>query len=200
MMNDNTRAMRRPGRPLTAIIAAAALALAAACSSNPSSSTDSPPRAGGSAASPSAIAYSSCMRSHGVPNFPDPASGGILPKTDAQRLGVSEPQLQAAQRACLHQLPNADSLQQQAQQCFLAGNCPQALVQQILTAGRGFARCMRSHGVPNWPDPSLDSEGRPSFNLVPVGITHSETHSPPIMTKIQECQRLDPAPLALESN
>jgi hypothetical protein len=135
-----------------------------------------------------------------MPKYPDPGSSGTLPKTDAGSLGVSESRLQVAQHACLHLLPTADSLQQQAQQCFLAGNCPQALVQQILTAGRRFARCMRSHGVPNWPDPSLDPEGRPSFNLVPVGITHSETHSPPMTAKIQECQRLDPAPLALASH
>jgi hypothetical protein len=140
------------------------------------------------------------VRSHGVPNFPDPGSGGTLPKTDPQRLGVSDSQLQAAQRACRHLLPNADSSQQQDQQCFLAGNCSQALVQQVLTAQRKFARCMRSHGVPNWPDPTLDSEGRPGFNLVPVGITHSQTHAPPILTKMNECERLDPAPVALESN
>jgi len=59
---------------------------------------------------------------------------------------------------------------------------------------------MRSHGVPGWPDPSLDAEGRPVFNLVPAGITHSQTHSPPISDKLAECQRLDPAPAALESN
>jgi hypothetical protein len=206
MMNDGTRVMRRPwrtwppaARAAAAIVAAATLAvLAAACGGSPSST--GAPHTGGSASSPSAVAYSVCVRSHGVPEFPDPDSGGSLPKTDAQRLGVSNSQLQAAQRACQHLLPNADSLQQQAQQCFLAGNCPQALVQQLLTAGRRFARCMRSHGVPNWPDPSLDSEGRPIFNLIPAGITHSERHSPPVTTKIQECQRLDPAPLALESN
>jgi len=188
----------RTARTAAAIIAAAALALLAACSSSPSSA-GSPP-AGGSAASPSAVAYSTCVRSHGVPNFPDPDSSGNLPKTDAQSLGVSNSQLQAAQRACQHLLPSAGSFQQQAQQCFLAGNCPQTVVQQILTAQRKFARCMRSHGVPNWPDPTLDSEGRPGFNLIPVGITHSQTHSPPILTKMNECARLDPAPVALESN
>ena len=30
---------------------------------------------------PSAVAYSRCMRSHGVPDFPDPDSNGQLPKT-----------------------------------------------------------------------------------------------------------------------
>jgi hypothetical protein len=180
------------------LIAAASLALlVTACSASPP-----PAGAGGtsSAAAPSAVAYSHCMRSHGVPSFPDPASGGAVPKVDAQQLGVSDSRLQAAQAACQHLLPVAASFQQQARQCLLAGACPQALVQQMLTADRAFARCMRSHGVPNWPDPSLDAQGRPVFNLVPVGITHSQTHSQPISGKLAACQRLDPAPAAMESN
>jgi len=78
-MNDSTCVMRRPrrARPATArtaavIVATAALALlAAACSGSPSS-TGSSPNAGGPANSPSAVGYSRCVRSHGVPNFPDP--------------------------------------------------------------------------------------------------------------------------------
>jgi hypothetical protein len=184
------------------LIATAALVLlAAACSgSPPSADPGGTPGAGGQASFSSAVGYSRCMRSHGVPDFPDPASGGGIPKTSAQRLGVSDSRLRTAQNACQHLLPNATSSQQQARQCLMAGDCPQALVQQMLTADRKFARCMRSHGVPSWPDPSLDSEGRPVFNLVPAGITHSQTHSQPISGKLGECQRLDPAPAGLESH
>ena len=187
-----------PGRRETAgmksvpmLIAAAGLALLAACGT---------PSAGGTAGSPSAVAYSHCMRSHGVPGFPDPASNGAIPKTSAQELGVSDSRFQAALSACQHLLPAATSSGQQAQQCMQAGVCPQALVQQMLTADRSFARCMRSHGVPNWPDPIVDSEGRPVFNLVPAGITHSQTHSPPISNTLIECGRLDPASVGMESS
>ena len=38
------------------------------------------------------------------------------------------------------------------------------------------------------------------FNLVPAGITHSQTHSPPISGKLIVCGRLAPAAVALESN
>jgi hypothetical protein len=183
------------------LIATASLALLAACSGRPSSAGPAgTPTAGGSAGSPSAVAYSHCMRADGVPDFPDPAGNGGIPKTGAQALGVSSSRFKAAQSACQHLLPDATSFQQQAQQCMQAGDCPQALVQQMLTADRRFARCMRSHGVPNWPDPALDSEGRPVFNLVPAGITHSATHSPPISNKLAECGRLDPASVGLESN
>jgi hypothetical protein len=190
------------------LIAAASLALlAAACSGSPTpvtaggtSSPGSTGTAAGATQTSSAVTYSHCMRSHGVPDYPDPGSNGALPKTSAQSLGVSDSRFQAAQSACQPELPAAASFQQQAQQCLQAGDCPQALVQQMLTADRAFARCLRSHGVPDWPDPTVGSEGRPVFNLVPAGITHSQTHSPPISDKLAECDRLDPAPAALESN
>jgi hypothetical protein len=184
------------------LIAAAGLALlAAACSGSPTPVTaGGTATAAGATQTSSAVTYSHCMRAHGVPGFPDPASNGALPKTSAQQLGVSDSRFQAAQSACQQELPAAPSSQQQAQQCLQAGDCPQALVQQMLTADRAFARCMRSHGVPSWPDPTVDSEGRPVFNLVPAGITHSQTHSPPISNKLAECERLDPAPAGMESN
>jgi hypothetical protein len=85
-MNDSTRVMRRPrrawppaARTAAAIIATAALALlAAACGGSPSSAgSGGSPDGGASASSPSAVAYSSCLRSHGVPNYPDPGGGGL---------------------------------------------------------------------------------------------------------------------------
>jgi hypothetical protein len=189
-MNDSTGVLRPSRRawPATAriaaaIIATAALALPAAACSSPSSTGS-----GGSANSSSAVSFARCMRSHGTPSFPDPSSGGALPKTSPQRLGVSSSQLNAAHRACQHLLPSAESVQQQTQQCMLTGDCPRALVRQILTAELKFARCMRSHGVPNWPDPSIDSEGRPEFNVSARGI--NPHHSPQINSKIGECGRL----------
>jgi hypothetical protein len=130
------------------------------------------------------------MRDRGVPGFPDPGSSGQVPKADARQLGVSGDQLRTAQQACQHLLPAGGPLDQQARQCLSAGDCPPSLVQQLLSSDRGFAQCMRSHGVPNWPDPSVDSQGRPGFDLVPVHITHSQTHSAPLRTTMDECDRL----------
>jgi hypothetical protein len=130
------------------------------------------------------------MRSHGVPDYPDPDSSGTLPKPDAQAFGVSSSQFSAAQRACQHLLPaTGGSLTASTlQQCYLAGACPQALVQHALNAGREFSRCMRSHRVPNWPDPTIDSEGRPVFN-----ITVPRPPPPQVSTAISECERLEHA-------
>ena len=194
-------------KPVPVLIATAGLALLVACSGHPSSAgpgtattAGGTPGASSAGGSPSAVAYSRCMRADGVPDFPDPVGSGAIPKTGAQALGVSSSRFQAARSACQHLLPDAASSEQQARQCLEAGDCPQAVVQQMLTADRAFARCMRSHGVPNWPDPSIGAAGGPVFNLVPVGITHSQTHSPPVSGKIGECERLDPAPVGLESN
>jgi hypothetical protein len=178
-----------PPRP-TAVIATVVLALlTAACSGSPSStSTGGSSNAGGSANS-RLVAYSQCMRSNGVPDFPDPA-GGVLPKVSAQELGVSSSRLQVAQGACQHLLPaTGGSLSASSiRQCYLAGVCPQALVQHALSAGRELARCMRSHGVPYWPDPIVDSQGRPLFN-----ITVPRPPPPQVSTALDECGRLEPA-------
>jgi hypothetical protein len=182
--------LRQHWRTAATVIATAVLPLLAACGSGSPSSAGSggSPNAGGSS-SPSAVAYSACMRSHGVPNFPDPDSGGGIPKGDAQHFKVSTSQLQAAQQACQPLLPVGGSLQDQAHQCMVTGYCPPALVQQIQTAMRKFAQCMRSHGFPEFPDPTTDSQGRPvlAWSISRTGI---EPHSSQYRTKEDECQRL----------
>ncbi len=201
---SSIRLMRRPprarlstGRARAAIIASAALAMfAAACDGSPSSpGAGGSPSESGSAITPSAIAYSHCMRSHGVPNFPDPADGGQVPKTSAQLLGVSSTQLQAAQAACRHLYPASGEAggvltKNSLGQCEETGDCPQALVQAAMTALRAYAQCMRSHGLPTWPDPTLDSEGRPGFNLLHVqGFNPNSAQTSNIM---QQCYQAMP--------
>jgi hypothetical protein len=189
-MSDSSRVLRRPrragprsARAAAAIIAAAVFALlAAACSGSPSStgsggSTD----AGGSANPQKALAYSRCMRSHGVPKYPDPDSSNALanglPKVSVHQLGVSSARYQAAQNDCAHLLPNG-------------GQMTQTQSQKDLNAMLRYARCMRSHGVPNWPDPTYDSTAGWGFNLVHV---HGfDPNSPQIDNKMNECDRMLP--------
>jgi hypothetical protein len=194
-MNDNICVMRRPprawprtARTVAAILAAAGLALlAAACGGSPSSTgSGGSSNAGGSASSRSAVAYSRCMRSRGVPNFPDPGSRGGIPKETAQQLGLSSSRLQAAQNACQHLLPNTGNVDDN----------PAALHQwwnQMLH----FARCMHSHGVPNWPDPSPYPQDpvRPTFNLHAADIGFhlgaqpgNIVNSPQIEAKVRQCE------------
>jgi hypothetical protein len=186
------RTAPRAARTAAAIMATAGLILLAQACSGSSSSTGSggAANAAGSASSPSVVSYSHCMRSQGVPNYPDPGSGGQLPKTSAQLLGISSSQFNAAQRACQPLLPTSGGslIAASLQQCHLAGVCPPALVQQALDAGLRFAQCMRSHGVPDWPDPTVNAEGEPLFNIVVP-----RPAPPQVSTAINECERLEPA-------
>ena len=124
------------------------------------------------------------MRSSGVPDYPDPPSGGGIPKGSAQQFGVSDSRYQAAENNCQHLLPVSYSHQ-----------LPASEVPLLLSGMREFSQCMRSHGVPNWPDPTVDSEGRPGFELSSHGFTRSEAHSPQLGAKEAECQHVMPAAL-----
>ena len=191
-MNDRARVMgrlRRAWPPMVrtaaVITATSALALlAAACGGSPgshvaqlgSTTTKSSTFSSGAAAQQNGmLAFSRCMRSHGVPNFPDPNSSGVLPKIQVDQLAASSPQFPAAHRACEHLLPNG-------------GQPTQAQVQQAWNDMRNFAHCMRSHGVPNWPDPAATSQQdqRPFFH-VPDSI---DPNAPQITTKIRVCQHV----------
>jgi len=190
------RARPRPARTLAAVIAAVMAALlAAACSGSPSSTgSGGAPNARGSVNSSSLVGYSHCMRSHGVPNYPDPGGGNTLPdglpKVGPQQLGVSPSQLQGAQQACQHLLPTGGSLQQQESQCMQNNDCSPALEEQMLTADRKLARCMRSHGVPNFPDPTNGGSGAPFFPISSAGISEAASRTPQFVHELSECARL----------
>ena len=69
-------------------------------------------------------------------------------------------------------------------------------MQQLLIGMLRFSQCMRSHGVPNWPDPTTDSEGRPEFPLSSVpGTDRNYWHSRRITHVGNECQYLLPPAL-----
>jgi hypothetical protein len=183
-MNDSSRVIRQPGavpppaRRAAVIIAAAALALlAAACEGSPSSSGSG---GGSSNASEPAnsheLAYSRCVRSHGVPNFPDPNSSGGFSKTTLQQLAASNSEYQTATQTCAHLLP-------------APGGPTQAQLRQGWIGMANFARCMRSRGMANWPDPTPypPEPDRPTFNL-PASIQPT----PATIARMDICLRLVP--------
>jgi hypothetical protein len=178
---------------LYAVLAALTL-LAAACGGS-----SSPGAAGGSphnSASASAVAYSACMRSHGVPDYPDPGPDGNLPKGNAQAFEVTDSQFQTAERACRHLLPSSDAtFVASLTQCLETGDCPPAVVQRALAEGRKLAHCMRTDGVTNWPDPTIDSMGRPSFQVTAAGISIASTRSSQMLSELGYCESQTGAPL-----
>jgi hypothetical protein len=107
-------------------------------------------------------AFSACMRSHGVPTFPDPDSSGTIqiPSSIDDRL----PTVRAAYRACRSLAPSEGSITGQGD----------VLAQDRLLA---FAKCMRSHGVPAFPDPQVVN------GHLRTGATHGQIDpSSPIVT------------------
>lgn len=97
-----------------------------------------------------AFAYVSCMRSHGVPNFPDPTSDGQINVQFAIGGKDGSPATSGIDRMSPRYL-SAD----QSCRPLLPGGVPTpAQNQRALARDVKFARCMRSHGVTNFPDPT----------------------------------------------
>lgn len=166
-------------RSLVALLAVAAVAMTTACGggSNPGIATAPPaspmstpfPTASGT---PSPAAYAACMRAHGIADFPDPNSQGNFeinagPGSD---LDPNNPAYQAANQACQSLLPGG-------------GQAP-PISSQKLSQEVAWAQCMRSHGLPTFPDP--DSAG--AFDS-----SKFNEASPGFQTASQACKSLTPS-------
>jgi hypothetical protein len=96
---------------------------------------------------PSAVAYAACIRSHGVPDFPDPQSAGAGSSGSAGDSGSFDPgspQFQGAQQACKKLAPRGG----------VSTGSRGALSSADQAKLLRFAQCMRSHGITNFPDPT----------------------------------------------
>jgi hypothetical protein len=146
------------------------VALLTACSGG-SPSPNASSTAGSSVKSyTQALAFSKCMRSNGVANFPDPTvNGNQVAFAFNGSGGGSRTVMQTAQKACNHLLPSggAPSSAQQGQS-----------VQNALK----LSQCMRKHGYPNFPDPLANG----SLDLSGTGIS---TKSSTFQTAIQTCSK-----------
>jgi hypothetical protein len=115
------------------------------------------------------------MRSHGVTNYPDPPASGngsvaVQPGDD-----TDSPTYQAAQQSCKK---------------YLGGGSSTSPAQQTQTEAKllQYAKCMRSHGLPNFGDPVTGPNGEPMFQLgARVGVN---TNSPIYQSANSACQSL----------
>jgi hypothetical protein len=171
------------------VVAAVALALgAAACSSSPATpgvatikaaSAGAPSAPVAAAATPDLLKFAACMRSHGVPDFPDPVDGGfhITSTTPGSDLDGSSPKFVAATTACKAFLP-AD----------LAAAAGATVNPQLQAAALKYASCIRSHGVPDFPDPVV--VGNSIREAVRAGGT--DPNSSQMQAAQKACQSLQP--------
>jgi hypothetical protein len=128
---------------LLAVVCSSALAACGSATAGAGTGTSSDPVL--------AIKFADCMRSHGVPDFPDPGSG----VNGGSLANAQSPAFQSAEKACAraggpvgHGTPASAATRRR----FLAA-----------------AQCMRAHGVPDFPDPTFPSTGGVQFAGPGVG-------------------------------
>ena len=122
------------------------------------------------------------MRSHGLPNWPDPTSSGVFDKSKLRQTGYSVSQVRAVEDgACSH---------------LLGGASPQR--QTITPADRTdyleAAACMRSHGFPDFPDPTFQNSSVQTN--IPSNIDQDSTQ---FKSAAATCTKLIPAGLPYSS-
>jgi hypothetical protein len=165
--------------------------LVAACGASKTASGTSGSTSTATATISQAVTFTRCMRSHGVSNYPDPNARNSgpgtngLPKVNLQALGVSSSLVDRAEGACQRVLPDGAQLSRHASR-------------SILDRLVAFGRCMRFHGVSNWPDPTRtlgNFPGSPRYGFDLQGIQGLEagasgSFGPRINTAIGHCLRL----------
>jgi hypothetical protein len=149
------------------------------------------PKASSGSTKKSGLAYSKCMRSHGVPDFPDPNSQGQIqlnvngPGSD---LAPDAPQFKKAQQACKSLEPVGTPAEQRK-------NYEQAL---------RFAKCMRAHGVP-LADPKPPGSGPQTGSHSGSGQSNGDSqgvdpNSPQFQKAQQACRSLQPSGPGFSTN
>jgi hypothetical protein len=132
------------------------------------------------------------MRGHGVPNFPDPdasgeynlTSSGSIKGAGGASVDINSSQAQAAYGDCRHLVPSAPSiarleqLEQQGQQ----------QQEQSLPELLKYSQCMRSNGVPNFPDFGQSAQSPPPDKSGAINPS-----SPQFQAASTTCQHLLPA-------
>lgn len=101
-----------------------------------------------------ALQFAQCMRAHGVSNFPDPNGNGI----QITPAIAKSPAFKTAQNACKRYLPN--------------GGAPPATAPGERAAALAFSKCMRTHGVPDFPDPLTKAPSSPPAGSVAIIDLH----------------------------
>jgi hypothetical protein len=154
------------GSPGVASVASTAASTTAAATTTQNGATT--PQTGTIA---SAFAFARCMRSHGIPGWPDPNSHGFFDKSKLRPLGLSKSRVRALEDGpCNIPLPS-----------------PQAYT--ITPADRAdylkAASCMRSHGFADFPDPTFPN------NNVRLTIPSSiDTNSAKFKSAATTCTKL----------
>jgi hypothetical protein len=125
------------------------------------------------------ISMSKCMRANGVPNFPDPregpngggvgwpGGGPVMISTDVLLImgqRIAGPVVASAANTCKEYMGPSGP--------------PPALTESQRQAAIAHADCMRTHGVPNFPDPTFSGPNQqlslgPGLNVQSPAVEHA---------------------------
>jgi hypothetical protein len=170
--------LRSATRP-TLVAAGAALVLAGCGTSNQTPTSAASSAQGSNAVVNAAYRYSACMRSHGVPSFPDPH---VVTTSHSSAIGIhplpksiaSSPQFKAAETACHGIMASAEKAGPKENH----DNSP-AHKQAMLA----FAQCLRGHGESGFPDPTAEGDITPQ-TLKASGV---DIAAPAFLTAARAC-------------
>jgi hypothetical protein len=141
-------------------------------------------QSGSSSPGSEAVAYSACVRAHGVPNFPDPKitvhGNGVSVAIGINPSISNNPHFKSAQQACSKLLPNGGPGEE--------GSHP--ISPQEQSEYLRAAACIRSHGIPNFPNPTFESGGVHIPKTAGVNL-----HSAQARAAEEACQSLIPGGL-----
>jgi hypothetical protein len=162
---------RWPG--VLAVVLAGVAVLASACGGGDS------PAVAGDTTYQKTLAYSQCMRAHGEPGFPDPQPNGNLLMEPQDHLNGAL--MGKANKACQHLLPKFKPLTAAQQR-------------QLTNQALKFVACMRAHGIPDMPDPVVNSQGV-QIRIGGPGGQGPAPNSPVLQAAQQACRKLAPGGL-----
>jgi hypothetical protein len=187
--------LARRRTPIAVVVVSGVLVVAGCGSSSEPGSAGKTASSATSSLMASGLTFSKCMRSHGEPTFPDPnAAGGGFQLTGNGKFRIrigprgtngESPAFQAAISACQNLFPPISG-----------GSGEQHPSAATMTQMLAVARCMRAHGVPNWPDPTTYLPSSPNgyaeiidhngaVFLIPTSI---DTRSPAVKQAATACQ------------
>jgi hypothetical protein len=184
MMNDKTGGNRGPRRAGALAAAAAIAVLATACGGG-----GDPPSAGAPAYA-QVLALAQCMRSHGVPTFPDPDASGGYTLTSAgsiegvggSSVDIASSQARAAYGDCRHLLPGTPSIAQLERDVQQEQQAKARALPGLLK----WEQCVRSHGVPDF------ARGPGGQSPAPGNNGAINPNSPQFRAALTACQHLLP--------
>ena len=165
-------------RPATAVaIALAASATIAACGGS------SPSGSGTASTANAALKFAACVRAHGVPDYPDPRAGKIT--VDTKTLSESSQVVETALGRC-QKYQVAHKLGPQLSAAELAN---------VRAGALAYAKCMRAHGLENFPDPIVAAgpDGRGfEFGYNPKQLKRDQAlfHSPAYAIDNRACGKV----------